>query len=201
MNIKPSGLSQGAEVDLFYQITSSIAGICAKLDADGGVADTDYAANCSALITGYIEDQKANTAGSVGDWFISPRGINDKARCEFLYQFFDAFETMCEQLDADGTVNDTDYEANCYEALFLWMVENQVGSVLGNGNTFWFRPGGETPKKQLIDLYAAIVNAIETLTEQLDADSAVSGTNFEALWFTANIVMTVTDSMGNTYGN
>jgi hypothetical protein len=54
---------------------------------------------------------------------------------------------------------------------------------------------------QLIDLLYQIVNAIETLTEQLDADGTVTDTNYEALWFTATVTMRVENSQGNVVGN
>jgi hypothetical protein len=54
---------------------------------------------------------------------------------------------------------------------------------------------------QLIDLLYQIVNAIETLTEQLDADGTVTDTNYEALWFTAKVTMHVQNSQGNVVGN
>lgn len=202
MDIKPAGMTQAAEVDLLYQIVSSIQGICAKLDDDGTVSGVTFEANCfTAMFKGYIEDSKGNRVGTTGEYFITPRGIDQAARVQLLYEIFNALETLTEQLDADGGVADTDYEANCYEALLLWKVENAQGNTIGNGTTYWFRPGGVTPKKELIDLYAAIVNAIETLTEQLDADATVTDEDYEALWFTANILTKVTNSVGTTYGN
>ena len=54
---------------------------------------------------------------------------------------------------------------------------------------------------QLIDLLYNMVDAIETLTEQLDADGTVTDTNYEALWYTANVTVKIESSEGNLLGN
>jgi len=205
--IKPTGMRQGDLVNLLYQVVYSIKGICAKLDDDATVTDTDYEANVyTAIFNGSITDDKGNNLNNqvstaVDRYFmITPTGLTNGALIELLYQIFDMVETLTEQLDADTGVADTDYEANCYTALFTWIVENCKGSQLGNGTTFYFRNGSEN-RKELVNLLYQIVNAIETLTEQLDADGTVTDTDYEALWFTATILMRVENSMGNVVGN
>ena len=204
-DIRPNGLNQGDEVDLLYQVVSSIKGICAKLDDDGGVPLETYEANVfTAIFNGSISDTKGNSVQNFvrekGFFIINPTGISGPARIECYYQILDMLETLTEQLDTD-TLTDSTYEALCYTALLLFMVTNQDGNTLGNGNTYWFRPGGETPQLQLVDLYYMFVNAIETLTEQLDADGTVTDTDYEALWFTANILTRVENSQGSVVGN
>ena len=211
--IKPGGLSQRNLVDLLYMIVAAIKGICAKLDDDGGVTATTYESSAyTAIFNGYIEDSRGNSVmnrandGSgnyVTDerfFIITPMGISDHDLNECLYQIFDMFETLTEALDTDA-LTDSTYEALCYTALWTWKIENRKGSTLGNGNTYFFRPGGMHNQDQLIDLLYQIVNAIETLTEQLDADGTVTDTNYEALWFTAKVTMRVQNSQGNVVGN
>jgi hypothetical protein len=211
--IKPGGLSQRNLVDLLYMIVAAIKGICAKLDDDGGVTATTYESSAfTAIFNGYIEDSRGNSImnrandGSgtyVTDerfFIITPMGISDHDLNECLYQIFDMFETLTEALDTDA-LTDSTYEALCYTALWTWKIENRKGSTLGNGNTYFFRPGGMHNQDQLIDLLYQIVNAIETLTEQLDADGTVTDTNYEALWFTAKVTMHVQNSQGNVVGN
>lgn len=211
--IKPGGLSQRNLVDLLYMIVAAIKGICAKLDDDGGVTATTYESSAfTAIFNGYIEDSRGNSImnrandGSgtyVTDerfFIITPMGISDHDLNECLYQIFDMFETLTEALDTDA-LTDSTYEALCYTALWTWKIENRKGSTLGNGNTYFFRPGGMHNQDQLIDLLYQIVNAIETLTEQLDADGTVTDTNYEALWFTAKVTMRVQNSQGNVVGN
>ena len=206
-DIKPTGLSQKDLVNLLYMIVSSIKGICTKLDDDGGVTDETYEANCyTAIFNTIIEDTRGNKTGQYlaekNFKKISPYGESADGLIELAYQIYDSLETLTEQLDADGTVNDTDYEANVYTAKCLKMVTNQQGNTLGNGKAFWFNPGsGLGPQRELVDWLYDLVDAIETLTEQLDSDSGVTDTNYEALWFTANILMRVENSQGNTVGN
>ena len=201
MDIKPTGMDQGAEVDLLYQIMASIQGICTKLDADGGVPLTTYLANCyTAIFTIDITDTKGNTLRNGGRYYISPRGIGDDARVELLYEIFNAWETLTEQLDTDA-LTDSTYEALCYTAKFLGIVTNKAGSSLGNGTAYYFGPVSAGDMGHRVDLYYNIVDAIETLTEQLDGDGTVTDTNYEALWFTAVVLTKITNSKGQTVGN
>lgn len=202
-DIRPGGIPQGALAGVLYQIVDAIKTICAQLDDDATVNDADYEANCYTAIftTVIIEDLADNRLGasSGGDgWVLSPRGLSDAGVLELLYQIFDSFETLCEQLDADAGVTDETYEANCYTAKFLWMVENQRGNTLGNGNTFWFRPGGVIHEGELLKLLYAMVDAIETLTEQLDADAGVTNETYEALCYTAKILYKIDDGVHAT---
>ena len=144
-DIKPGGMSQKDLVDLMYMIVSSIKGICAKLDDDGGVADTNYEALCyTALLSFIITDSKGNRTGAhatesstiPAGRIISPVGIGDAELADLLYQITNMWETMCEKLDADGTVNDTDYEANCFTATWLFRVEDSKGNLLGPSHSY-----------------------------------------------------------------
>lgn len=207
--IKPGGLNQRSLVNLLYQVVASIKGICAKLDDDAGVTSTTYEANAyTAIFNGEITDGRGNTLRNVPtastanfDRYvsISPAGLTPAAITEFLYQIFDMVETLTEQLDGDSLTG-TDFEAKCYTALFLHKIENVKGSALGNGTTYYIKPGA-IPENELIEVLYNIVNAIETLTEQLDADGTVTDTDYEALWFTATILMRVQNSKGNVVGN
>ena len=211
--IKPGGLSQRNLVDLLYQIIYSIKGICAKLDGDGGVTAETYESTAyTAIFNGYIEDSRGNVlinrandgAGTyVCDdrfFYIRPDGISDKDLNECLYQIFDMLETLTEAADADA-LTDATYEALCYTAKLTAIIENCKGSALGNGTTYYFRPGGMFNEDQLVEILYEIVDAIETLTEQLDDDGTVTDTDYEALWFTATILMRVQNAAGNVVGN
>ena len=205
--IKPTGMSRRNLVDLLYMIVTAIQGICQKLDDDGGVTLTTYETNVfTAIFSGSIEDSRGNyimnRVSTADDRFfiITPTGIDDRALLECLYQIFDMMETLTEQCDTDA-LGDSTYEALCYTALYTWIVENVKGSQLGNGTVFYFRPGGVFVQKELVDLLYQIVNSIETLTEQLDADGTVTDTDYEALWFTATILMRVENSAGSVVGN
>ena len=211
--IKPTGLSQRNLADILYMIVYSIKGICAKLDGDGGVTLTTYEANCyTAIFNGSIEDGRGNSiqnrandgAGTyVTDdrfFIIKPYGLDNKALLECLFQIFDMLETLTEQLDDDTGVTDTTYEALCYTAKLVWIIENCKGTQIGNGTAYYLRQASVN-QKELVDIICNILDALETMTEQLDADGTVTDTDYEALWFTATILMRVQDSLGLYAGN
>ena len=151
-NIRPGGLNQKELVDALGMIVRSINGIAAKLDSDGGVTDVDYEANAyTAIIKNIITDSKGNRTGAVGNNIIDPVGVGDKALNDSMYQITNAFETLTEQLDADGGITATTFEANCYTAKFLHIIENQLGNLIGNGTAYYFKPSGMDEHKQLVE--------------------------------------------------
>ena len=209
-DIKPNGLGQKELISLVVMLLRSLQGIAAKLDDDGGVTDETYEANAiTALInlsaTDHVGNRFSNGAtmsSTLEDHhIIDPMGRSDPALLAFLYQFTNAFETLCEQLDLDAGITATTFEANAFTAMFLHIIENEKGNQLGNGTAYYFRPGGVMPQDEIVEWLYNAVNAIETLTEQLDADGTVTDTNYEALWFTAIILMRVEDGQGNVVGN
>ena len=200
-------MSQRSLVDLIYMLTAAVKGICTKLDADGGVTLTTYTANAyTAIFNGHIEDSKGNriinrvAAKDKNFYHITPTGISNQALITWLYDFFDMMETLTEQCDTDS-LGDSNYEALVYTALYLWKVTNQKGSTLGNGNTYWFNPGGVMNNGELVNLLANMVYSFHVLTDKLDDDGTVTDTNYEALWDTAAILMQIEDSKGNIRGN
>jgi hypothetical protein len=209
-DIKPNGLNQKELISLAVMLLRSLQGIAAKLDDDGGVTDTTYEANAiTALISLSGQDHIGNRFSNEATMsstieshhILEPTGYSAPAMLAFLYQFTNAFETLCEQLDNDGGITATTFEANAFTAMFLHIIENEKGNQLGNGTAYYFRPGGVKPDNELVEWFYNAINAIETLTEQLDADGDVTDTNYEALWFTATILMRVENSQGNVLGN
>jgi hypothetical protein len=100
-------------------------------------------------------------------------------------------ETLTEQLDGDS-LSDTNYEALVYTALTMSYDDdsNKIGSLLG-GNY----------QKIAVDILYAFVKMIHVLTDKLDDDGTVTGTNYEALWDTAVILMQVENSRASVAGN
>lgn len=117
-----------------------------------------------------------------------------------MYQITNAMETLTEQLDTDALTLNT-YEANAYTAYFLHNVENMRGNTLGNGTDYYFRPTGVLNNHKLVDWLYNAVEAIYTMAAQLDGDGTVTDTNYTALWYTANILVTVENSAGSRNGN
>jgi hypothetical protein len=192
--IKPTAMSQRNLVDLLYMIVSSIHGICAKLDLDDNADNTYETDTYTAIFNGSIEDSRGNSimnrVSAKDDRFfiITPTGMSNKALLECLYQIFDMMETLTEQCDADNLTT-SNYEALIYTAHFVWI-----------GTEFYFRAASEN-RKELVNLLFAIVHGIETLTKKLDTDAVPAGANYEALWFTATILMRVENSQGSVVGN
>jgi hypothetical protein len=200
-DIRPNGLDQKDLVDMFYMVVSSIAGICAKLDSDTGVPLTTYTANCyTAMFDMKITDSNGQVTGPGGGIIIFPGGITSEAKIELLYQIYNAIETLTEQLDTD-VLTDSNYEALCYTALLLHRIQNKLGNFIGNGTTYKIGPTGEPDQREMVDCLYGIVDAIETLTEKLDADGTVTDTDYEALWYTANITIKIRNSSNETLGN
>ena len=204
-DIKPSGLNQKELVNLLGMLTYSLEGVCTKLDADAGVPLTTYLANCyTAMVNTVINDCNGNRRGQflAEHLFneVSPGGISDSALLEWLYNYFNAIETLTEQLNTD-VLTDSDYEALVYTAYFLGIVENQNGNSLGNGTSFYFRPGGIFNQKELVDLLYNIVKAWDVLLAKLDDDGTVTDTDYEALWYTATILLRVENAAGSVIGN
>jgi hypothetical protein len=207
-NIKPAGVAQQDIVDAMNMAFRSLYGICAKLDADGGVPLETYVANCwTALINVVIEDSKGNRTGqSIADTssvepthIITPNGLSEAALLAAIYQFTNAWETLTEQLDTD-VLTDSTYEALGYTATMLYQVENQKGNILGNGTAFYFRPGMGIPYKELVDMLYDWFKSIDTVAAQLDNDGTVTDVNYEALWYTAVCTLMVENSQASTIG-
>lgn len=187
-NIRPTGMKQGDMVDALYQIVASIAGLCAKLDANANVPLNTYLANCyTAIFNVIIEDQKGNRTGQrLADQnfcIITPTGVSDKAMIELIYQIFNSLETLTEQLDAD-VLTDSNYEALCYTATMLQMVTNQLGQTLGNDSGFYFNPGGVMNQAQIVEFLYNTIYSISLLTAKLDADATVNEATHTSLWYT-----------------
>ena len=219
-DIKPTGLTQTNLIDLLYMIVSSLEDICQKLDADGGVTDTDYEALCmTALFNVVIEDCRGNyinlaateTSTLNRTKIISAKGISDDALLELMYSITNCMSTMTTKLDTEALTLNT-YVSAAYTAMFLHMVENQQGNIIGNsgglwdGSAYYFRPGGVMDQHMLVDWLYNCLNGIYTLvtdqtTTGLDGDATVTDTNYAALWWAANITLTVENSFGNRIGN
>jgi len=203
--ISPRALTLGQEIDFWYMAYKSLWTICDHLDDDTGVPLDTYEANVfTAIVNSVIEDSQGNVVGlcsSPLNFFrVSPRGITQQARLNLIYNFFNAFETLCEQLDAD-TLTDSTYEALCYTALFLHIVRDPKGVTdLGNGTNYYWGPTAED-KRMLVELMYIIFDAIETLTEQLDADGTVNSTDYEANAYTAICTLQIENGAGNVVGN
>lgn len=206
-NIKPGGINQKDLIDLIYMILYSIQGACQTLDDDDGVALETYEANCvTAIFNLVVEDCLGNylnlaateTSALEPTHMISPTGFSAAAANAFLYQLYNCMETLTEQLDDDATLDDEDYEANCYTAKMLHKVENARGNTLGNGVVYTFRPGGHFPEDHFIDALYEFLDGWTTLLQQIDTDTG--DTTLNATYFTATILLKIENTKGSTLG-
>ncbi len=208
-DIKPTGINQRDLVDLIYMIVTSFRGIANKLDNDGGITDTDYRDNVDACLNLVLNDTKGNhlnlaksaTSTRPHTICISPTGFDWGRSSDLLYMLFDAWETLCEQIDADtNPPTSTNYEASFYTAMYLTQVESSKGNLLGIANAYTFRHGAYN-QKMFVDALYGMVDGIESFCEQADTDAAPADNNYEALWFTNNITLTIENSAGSRVGN
>ena len=223
VQIKPTGVQDKYLIDLMYMLQQSMYGLCLKLDTDAS-AGTGYRAACyTAIFREQIWDYRGNKTQNVTvcDYIITPAsGLPAAALIQWIYDYVNAFETLAEACDTDG-LNTSDYEDNCFHACILpFMVEDKTGAILGNdvstggitgvdtGGPPWrlskIGPIGKPSDRMLVDIFYSFLNAWETLCEQLDVDAVTTpptDTDYEALWYTATVLMKVENSSGSVLGN
>jgi len=221
--IKPTGVQDKYLIDLMYMLQQSLYILCLKLD-DDATAGTGYVAACyTAIYREQIWDYRGNKTQNVTvtDHIITPAGgLSSAALNQWIYDHINALETLTEACDTDS-LNTSDYEDNCYEACVLpFMAEDKTGSILGNdvstggitgvdtGGPPWrlskIGPIGKPSDRILADIFYSFINAWETLCEQLDVDAATTpptDTDYEALCYTATVLMKVENSSGSVLGN
>lgn len=228
--IKPNGVVDKYLIDLMYMLQQSMYGLCLKLDTEAS-GDVDYVALCyTAIFHTEIWDYRGNKTQNVTltEHIVMPSGgLPTDALLQWIYDWINAFETLVEKLDLDaGITDDADYEDLAYEAVILpYIFESgryDQTTILGNtvstggfttmldtAGTPWLvtriGPTGKPNDRVLCDLFYDILNAWETMCEKIDAD-AVAGappaaSNYEALWYTATVLMKVENCQGNVLGN
>ncbi len=138
------GVSQKALYDLLNTIITNFNGILAKLDADGGVTDTDYVANCAYTVIG--------SAGHALD----ANGIKQDVLVTLLTELETNFEIMTAQLDSDAGVADTNYAAT-------WDFDMDTTLIKSTG----IRSQGD-----VLTYLDGVIAAIAGINAKLDADSA-----------------------------
>lgn len=208
-DIKPTGLNQKDLVDLMYDLTASLRGVAIKLDVDDAVVSTYVSGGITAVFNCAIKDSAGNyldltqsgeSSTVAPTYIITPYGLTEEALLEWMYQWVYGLNVLCETLDASAGVALTTFKANCYTAIMTDKIINRRGQSIGSGTDYTFNAVDKRGGKLVEWLYDA-VNAVETFTEQLDVDGTLTDTNYEALWFTAQVPLTVENSAGSRVGN
>lgn len=153
--IRGTGINQSDLISLLTLIRTNFLGLTAKLDLDGGVADTNYAA---------LENFSAATG-------VDATGIlHQGVVMDYLKTVRTKWNALLTKLDADTQVTDTNY--------------NSLGSVadlIDNLALGSLTQAGKYEGALVKWLSTYITNWNATLTK-LDTDAGVSGTNFNSLW-------------------
>lgn len=162
-----AGVNQGDLVTLLSLIKTNFNAILAKLDLDGGVADTDYTSTLAVSMAAGI-----NTSGD--------KSVRDQGAVQtFLSSVVTNFNLLLAKLDLDGTVSSTNYVSTT-------AMTNAIGTAAGKS----IRPSG-MGQGSLVHLLDHVITQINALNAKLDGDSGVSGTNYASLW---NITDTVVEA-------
>jgi hypothetical protein len=203
-DISPRGIKQGDLVDLMYMLTAGQYGLAVKLDVDVLISNTLSLAynavfNCTIVNSkgNYISNVPSAADSRAPHPMFSPTGITNAGLREWMYQFTESLRIMCVRLDAGAGISGN--VAACYTAILTPKIPNYKGDMTGAGSTLVLRAVDKRGGLLVDWLYRAI-NAVYTLTTRADA-SALTAVDYESLWFTNNITLTVENSQGNRIGN
>lgn len=163
-----NGINQADLVDLLVLLRTNIIGIQTKLDADGGVADTDYLAGATTALAAIPTGIQTTNTKSIHNQGLIVTMLND------LVTKWNATLT---KLDSDGTVNGTNYNS-------LWAVTDVVGDskidAIFNAGIY---------QGAVIRLLNNLILSIAGVNAKLDLDSGVSGTDYASLWNVTDTVI------------
>lgn len=152
------GINQADLVSLLVLMRTNFLGLTAKLDADGGVADTNYGSLW-------------NPAFPSTDISVNGNGIcHQGVVLNYLKLLRTNFNAVLTKLDADGTVNDTDY--NSGNAMTILIDNLDLGSLTQAG----------VYEGALVKWLATYIGKWNAVLTKLDSDSGVSGTDYNSLW-------------------
>lgn len=204
-DIKPSGFGQKELVRLFRYLFAGLEGVAAQLDDDDNTDDT-FETSLNAIHSVIITDDLGNyyhnvaaQSSSLGPpAVLTPYGITDAALMDILYQLHFCFYTMLAQADADDWTT-SNYVANYWTGKITHKFVNRFGTETGLGTAYYFRPGGVTDHKELVEaLFNYLTYWIAFLT-QTDADASPAGITYLSLWGTT-IKLRIQNAAGSVIG-
>lgn len=130
--LSPLGLRDDALVELLYELYYSMYTLCTRLDADG-LAAGNFETTVYDVYCTYRVDTGRATIGAAAARTFSPHGVmNQDFLVDYLYDYVAGVQLLCQKLDGDANVNDTNYEALWYTANITKKVMNNKGQTIGN---------------------------------------------------------------------
>lgn len=205
-DITPTGIDQRYLVRLLRYFFAALEGVAAKLDLDDN-ADNTYEATYNALHSVIIEDDIGNRYQNVASEsssvppvaIIGPKGMGHAQLCDILYQLHFAFYTMLAQCDSDDMTT-SNYVTTCWTSKIVHRFENRFGTLTGDGTVYYFKPGGVTDHRQLVDALYNFFYYWDVFLDKLDTDAKPAGANYATLW-SDTILLRILNTQGNTIGN
>ena len=204
-DITPTGFGQKELVRLFRYFFAGLEGVAAKLDGTDNT-DATYEATLDAIHSVIITDDLGNyyhnvaaESSSLGPpAVLTPYGISDAALMDILYQLHFCFYTMLVQVDADDITTGT-YLATCWTGKIAHRFINRFGTMTGLGSAYYFRPGGVTNHKELVEALYTYFYYWDIFLDKLDTDASPNATNFAELW-SDTILLRIRNAAGDTMG-
>ena len=167
--VQKRGYWQKGLYDILVDVSTSWTGVLAKLDADGGVADTNY------------ESLYSVTTPTIGATFgktIQPNGMKLGDVVLLCKRLRANFNSVMDKLAADGTVNGTTVFTNLKFSATADLIDQSNARVKILGEH----------QDALIGFLDTFINVFNDALDLLDADSGVSGTNYFSLWGITDVV-------------
>ena len=130
--LKSNAIDASAIPTLIFQLINALETLTEQLDADT-LGDSTYEALCyTATMPWMAEDRFGTIIGNDNLFYFRPTGSYPQRQLvDFMYDFMNSWETLCEQLDTDGTVTDITYESLWFTATYLLRLKNSKNSAIG----------------------------------------------------------------------
>lgn len=205
-DITPTGLGQKELVRLLYHFFAGLEGVAAKLDLDTNADDT-YQADFNLVHNVIIEDDLGNRyqnvvaqSSSLGPVAaIGPKGLTDAALMDILYQLHFCFKDILTRAVADDLTTGT-HLTTCWTGKITHQFVNRFGTMVGQGTAYYFRPGGVTDHKQVVEALYNYFYYWNVFCDQLDTDAVPGGVDYAAEW-SDKILLRIRNGAGSVIGN
>jgi len=167
-NVKKRGYYEKGLFDILNDAATSFNAVLTKLDADSGVADTNYNSLLAAT----------PTIGTTYGKAIRPNGMLLGDAVLLCKNLRTNFNSLMDKLAADGTVNGT----TVFTALKFGTTSNLIEDSGARAKKLGIH------QDAIVDFLDAWVNVFNDALDALDADSGVNNTNYFSLHGITDVV-------------